>query len=98
MVGPIAALVAGSLRSGDAWSLANYRALQTTGEQQALLVPVTDALMTSLRTAVDATWMSLLLGLTVAVVATRRSRSRGERRVRARPRRRCSCCRSASRR
>lgn len=82
VVGPIAALVAGSLRSDGAWSLANYRALQTTGQQQALLVPVTDALMTSLRTAVDATWMSLLLGLTVAVVATRRSRSRGERRVR----------------
>jgi thiamine transport system permease protein len=82
VVGPIAALVSGSLRSGDSWSLANYRALQTTGQQQALLVPVTDALMTSLRTAVDATWMSLLLGLTVAVVATRRSRSRGERRVR----------------
>jgi thiamine transport system permease protein len=82
VLGPIAALVAGSLRSDGAWSLANYRALETTGQQQALLVPVTDALMTSLRTAVDATWMSLLLGLTVAVVATRRSRSRSERRVR----------------
>jgi len=82
VAGPIAALVVGSLRSDDAWSLANYRALETTGEQQALLVPVTDALLTSLRTAVDATWMSLLLGLTVAVVATRRSRSRSERRVR----------------
>ncbi len=79
---PIGALVVGSLRSGDAWTLANYRALATTGEQQALIVPVTDALMTSLRTAVDATWMSLLFGLTVAVVATRRSRSRTERRVR----------------
>ena len=86
VLGPIAALVSGSLRSDGAWSLANYRALETTGQssgqQQALLVPVTDALMTSLRTAVDATWMSLLLGLTVAVVATRRSRSRSERRVR----------------
>ncbi len=79
---PIGALVVGSLRSGDDWTLANYRALGTTGEQQALIVPVTDALMTSLRTAVDATWMSLLFGLTVAVVATRRSRSRTERRVR----------------
>jgi thiamine transport system permease protein len=79
---PIAALVVGSLRSEDAWTMANYRALATTDEQQALLVPVTDALMTSLRTAVDATWMSLLLGLSVAVVATRRSRSRTERRVR----------------
>jgi thiamine transport system permease protein len=86
VLGPIAALVAGSLRSDGAWSLANYRALETTGQssgqQHALLVPVTDALMTSLRTAVDATWMSLLLGLTVAVVATRRSSSRSERRVR----------------
>jgi thiamine transport system permease protein len=86
VLGPIAALVAGSLRTDGAWSLANYRALETTGQssgqQHALLVPVTDALMTSLRTAVDATWMSLLLGLTVAVVATRRSRSRSERRVR----------------
>ncbi len=47
------------------------------------MVPVTEALATSLRTAVDATWMSLLLGLTVAAIATRRSRSTAERRVRA---------------
>ena len=32
------------------------------GSHQALLVPVTDALVNSLRIAVDATWMSLLLG------------------------------------
>jgi thiamine transport system permease protein len=82
VAGPILALVAGSLRSDRAWSLANYRALATTGEQQALLAPVTDALMTSLRTAFDATWMSLLLGLAVSVVVTRRSRSVAERRVR----------------
>jgi thiamine transport system permease protein len=74
VVAPIAALVVGSLRRDGAWSLAYYRGLEATG--------VTDALTTSLRTAVDATWMSLLLGLTVAVVATRRSRSRPERRVR----------------
>ena len=36
---------AGSLRVDGGWSLANYRALGTTGEQQALLVPVTDALV-----------------------------------------------------
>ena len=36
--------------------------LTTAATHQALLVPVTDALVTSLRTAVDATWMSLLLG------------------------------------
>jgi thiamine transport system permease protein len=79
---PLFALVVGSLRSEDAWTLANYRALTTTGEQQALLAPATEALATSLRTAFDATWMSLLLGLSVAVVATRRSRSSAERRLR----------------
>ena len=58
-------LVVASLRVDGAWSLANYRALQTPGSHQALLVPVTDALVNSLRIAVDATWMSLLLGLSV---------------------------------
>ena len=79
---PIATLVSGSLRVGERWGLDHYRALTTTGEQQALLVPVTDALGTSLRTAVDATWMALAMGLLVALVVTRRSRSRTERRVR----------------
>ncbi|HET9996087.1 MAG TPA: ABC transporter permease subunit [Nocardioides sp.] len=82
VAGPILALVLGSLRIDGVWSLANYRALGSTGEQHALVVPVTEALATSLRTAVDATWMSLLLGLTVSVIATRRSRSAAERRVR----------------
>jgi thiamine transport system permease protein len=79
---PLAGLVVGSLRVDGAWSLANYQALQTPGSHQALLVPVTTALVNSLRIAVDATWMSLLLGLTVAAVVTRRSRGRGERRLR----------------
>ena len=62
MAAPVLTLVVGSLRVDDAWSLDNYRGLTTVGEGNALLVPVTDALVTSLRTAVDATWMSLLLG------------------------------------
>ncbi len=82
VVAPIGALVVGSFRVGDTWSTANYRALTGTGGEQALLVPVTEALVTSLRIAVDATWMSLLLGLTVATIVTRRSRSRSERRLR----------------
>ncbi|WP_151083655.1 ABC transporter permease [Nocardioides cynanchi] len=82
VVAPLAGLVVGSLRVDGAWSLANYRALQTPGSHQALLVPVTTALMNSLRIAVDATWMSLLLGLTVAALVTRRSRGGGERRLR----------------
>jgi thiamine transport system permease protein len=79
---PLAALVTGSLRVDDVWGLGNYRALTGAGSQQALLVPASDALLTSLRTAVDATWMSLSLGVLVTVVVTRRSRSRTERRVR----------------
>jgi thiamine transport system permease protein len=79
---PIATLVSGSFHSGGGWSLANYRALTTTGEQQALLVPVTDALLTSVRTAVDATWMALAMGLAVSLIVTRRSHSRAEHRVR----------------
>ncbi|WP_228387713.1 MULTISPECIES: ABC transporter permease [unclassified Nocardioides] len=79
---PIATLVAGSLRVEGEWSLGNYRALGTTGSEQALLVPVTDALANSVRVAVDATWMALLLGGLVALVVTRRSRGRAERRLR----------------
>ena len=79
---PIAALVAGSLQVGDGWGLANYRALTTGGSRQALVVPATEALVTSLRTAFDATWMSLSLGLMVAVVVSRRSHTRAERRAR----------------
>ena len=79
---PVLTLVVGSLRVRDAWSLDNYRRLTTVGEGTALLVPVTDALVTSLRTAVDATWMSLLLGGMIAIVVSRRSVTRGERRLR----------------
>ncbi|WP_426242772.1 ABC transporter permease [Nocardioides sp. LHG3406-4] len=79
---PLATLLAGSLRVGGGWSLDNYRALTRTGDDPAILVSAGDALLISLRTAVDATWIALLLGLSVALVVTRRSRSRGERRVR----------------
>ena len=78
---PVATLVVGSLRADGGWTLQHYRHLTTTGGD-AVPVPVTEALVNSLRTAVDATWMSLLLGLLVAFVLTRRSRSRAERRVR----------------
>jgi len=79
---PVATLVLGSLHVDGEWSLANYRALTSDGENQALLVPATEALLVSLRTAVDATWMALSMGLLVAVVVTRRSRSTAERRIR----------------
>ncbi|WP_307807839.1 ABC transporter permease [Nocardioides xinjiangensis] len=82
MLLPILTLVLGSLSVGDGWGLDNYRALTTAGDDQALLVPVTTALATSLRTAVDATWMALLVGVTVSVLVTRRSHSAAERRLR----------------
>jgi thiamine transport system permease protein len=82
MLLPILTLVLGSVSVGDGWGLANYRALGTAGDGQALLVPVTTALMTSLRTAVDATWMALLVGVLVSLIVTRRSHSVAERRVR----------------
>lgn len=79
---PVVALTVGSLRVEGSWGLAHYRGLSGAESGQALLVPVTEALVTSLRTAVDATWMSLLLGGLVALVVTRRSRTGAERRVR----------------
>ncbi len=80
---PVLTLVAGSLRSEGRWSLVNYTSLAGQGPDGLLVVPVTQAMLNSVRTAVDATWMSLLLGLLVAVTVTRRSHTRGERRVRA---------------
>lgn len=83
---PIVTLVVGSLQRQGSWTLDNYRALAGRGGTDGdptLAVPVTQALANSLRTAVDATWMALLLGTLVAIVVTRRSRGRTERRVRA---------------
>jgi len=87
---PIVTLVVGSLRYDGAWTLAHYRALQGSGADAGgggmggglLRVPVSEALVNSLRIAVDATWMSLLLGLLVAIVVTRKARSRTEATVR----------------
>lgn len=83
LAAPLLALVVRSLRVGGGWSLDNYRALGTTGGGNALLVPVWTALENSLRTAVDATTIALLLGLTVAFLVSRPARGRAERRGRA---------------
>ncbi|GAA4080806.1 ABC transporter permease [Nocardioides kongjuensis] len=78
---PVVALVIGSVRREGRWTLDSYRALG--GSADGLLqVPVTHALLASLRIAVDATWMSLSLGLVVAFVVTRKVRSRAGRRAR----------------
>jgi thiamine transport system permease protein len=77
---PLATLLAGSLREGDGWGLSHFAALGT--EDEAIAVPLTQALLVSLQTAVDATWMAVGMGLLVSVVSTQRSRSTTERRVR----------------
>ncbi|QIX28881.1 iron ABC transporter permease [Nocardioides sp. JQ2195] len=79
---PIGTLVVGALRVDGAWSLANFRALDSAGTGSLVDVSVTEALLNSLRTAVDATWISLLIGGLVAVIVTRRSHSPAERRLR----------------
>lgn len=81
---PVVALVVGSLRDAGpdgGWTLDHYRDLAATPDGP-FSVSAADALLTSLRTAVDATWMALLLGGLVAVTVTRRSRGRTERRLR----------------
>ena len=78
---PILSLVVRSVRVDDRWSLGNYSALGGTGGADALLVPVTTALGNSLRVAVDATVLALVLGLVVSVLVTRPARSPSRRRL-----------------
>ncbi len=77
---PIVSLLARSVRVDDAWNLDNFRRLAS--DDPALPSSVLEALVNSLRTAVDATWMAVLLGAVGAVVVTRRSHSSAERRLR----------------
>ncbi len=82
LAAPVAGLVVASLRRDGEWTLIFYRALGGRGEDvggmggSLFRVPVSEALANSLRIAFDATWMSLLLGLIVAFVVTRRVRTR----------------------
>ncbi|WP_454050202.1 ABC transporter permease [Cellulomonas sp. Marseille-Q8402] len=78
---PLGALVAGSLRTADGWGLDHYRALGTTGGRNALTVTVWEALGNSLRIAVDATVLALVVGCLVALVVSRRPRPPAARRA-----------------
>lgn len=78
---PLAALVLGSLRTGDGWGLDHYRALGTTGGRNALTVTVWEALGNSLRVAVDATVLALVVGCLVALLVSRRPRRPAARRA-----------------
>ena len=78
---PVGSLVVRSLQVDGSWGLAHYRALTDPDATAALRVSVTEAMGNSLRTAVDATVLAVLLGVIVAVVVSRRPRSRGWARV-----------------
>jgi thiamine transport system permease protein len=75
LLAPLASLLVSSLRIDGGWSLANYRALQTTGAHNALLVTATSALTHSLVIAVQAAAFALVLGTIVAALVSRRPRS-----------------------
>ncbi|WP_413451832.1 iron ABC transporter permease [Georgenia phoenicis] len=80
LVLPLAHLLAGSLRTPEGWGLENFRRLATTGGANALTVTVWEATLNSLRAAVDATVLAVVVGTLVALVVSRRPRSpRGRR-------------------
>lgn len=81
LVTPLVSLVLASLRTGGGWGLTHYRELEGTGEGNALLVPVTTALWTSLQVAVTAAAIALLLGCLVSFLVSRRRRTGWGRRL-----------------
>ncbi|MFD1506203.1 iron ABC transporter permease [Georgenia yuyongxinii] len=78
---PLVGLVVRSFRAPDGWGLGNYRALGTTGGDNALSVTVWEATADSLRVAVDATVLAVMVGTLVALVVSRRPRARAARRA-----------------
>ncbi len=68
---PLLAVVVRSLRVDEAWSLARYRSLSESAPGSPVRTSVLDAAATSLRTATDATLLSVALGVVVAVLVTR---------------------------
>lgn len=78
---PLASLVLRSLRTPDGWGLDNYANLGTSGDRQTLEVTVWEATLNSLRIAVDATWIALLVGIAICLVLSRRPRRPSRRRA-----------------
>jgi thiamine transport system permease protein len=78
---PILALLTESVSTSDGWSLAGYRALAGTGEKGALQVSGWDAALNSLKVAIDATLLAMVVGVlaSVVLVALRRSPARAAR-------------------
>ncbi|RTE48258.1 iron ABC transporter permease [Actinobaculum sp. 352] len=76
LVAPMASLVVRSLRRDGQWSVENYRLLSTSGSGFTGGATVLDALSHSVRIAVDATCIALAVGIPLALVLSRRVRSR----------------------
>ena len=77
---PMLALAGRAFATPSGWGLTNFSNLATTGNG-ALTVPVTDAIANSLRTAVDATWIALTIGIIVSLLVSRRPRNPHARRT-----------------
>ncbi|GMA32690.1 hypothetical protein GCM10025875_26820 [Litorihabitans aurantiacus] len=77
---PMVTMLVRSLRHDGAWTLRHYANLATTGDR-ALTVSVWDAAANSLRVAVDATVIAVVIGMTLALVLSRRPASRLGRRA-----------------
>ena len=76
LIGPVAVLVVRSLRRAGQWTTANYTDLSTTGGRNALTVTVWEAAANSLRVAVVATLIALVVGAAVSLAVSRSPRSR----------------------
>ncbi len=81
VLAPLSTLVLRSLRGPSGFTLDNYRHLGARGDDAVTRVPVDEALLTSLRVAIDATTLALVLGGLVAVLVTRPVTRPGLRRV-----------------
>ncbi|MDT0164587.1 iron ABC transporter permease [Actinotalea sp. AC32] len=78
---PLLTVLVRSFRTPSGWGLGNYVALGTTGGPNALSVTVWQAAATSLRVALDATVLAVVVGGLVALVVSRPPRSRPARRA-----------------
>lgn len=76
LVAPMGVLLVRSLRRSGQWTLANYADLGRPGASSSLLVTVWEAAINSLQVAVASAVISLLVGGAVALVGSRRPRSR----------------------
>lgn len=68
LLAPIVGLLIRSVSAREGWSLAGYRALAGTGDRGTLEVSGFEAALNSLRSAADATWIALLVGLLASFV------------------------------